>query len=424
MPSLKDMKWPSSPLKAKDLDENQLKQFLQIRAFYEKSAFVNEGHVEVRTLGPKEFTEPIPPGESAISALAVHTNGKIYGGTGGQKSHLFFYDPTPDADVVVGIGIVAENARVTSLVSCEDGNVYGATESLDGGSGVIFQYKPCETLLKEADFKGLGAREIFDMSAEDQVFFSIVDPCHSAGKIETIISPLQGEGISDIVIDNERKIIYGVSSQTGTLFKFDISTKEVSSIGRIDANGNFSQKLLILPDGNLYGAGLYGRLFKLNAESGSMRFLDACAPALKGRELYNRVTNWIYDKDKQLIYGGTVDGIVFRYDLHNDKMTCIGKPIDQSLIRALTLGNEGTVYGICGEKGKCCHMFIYNDESRELKDMGVLLARVERPWYGYEISCAATGADGRIYYGEEDRISNLFMYFPPVKKILRQYNFS
>ncbi|MDD5599101.1 MAG: hypothetical protein PHV82_14235 [Victivallaceae bacterium] len=416
MIDLKNKKWPSSPLKAKDLNADQVKQFLEIRAAYEKSAFVSEGQVEVRGLGPEGFSPPIPPGECAVSALVLHSNGKIYGGTSGKNAHLFFYDPTPDADTVCPIGTIAANSKVTALVSAADGCVYGAAAGLDGQGGVLFRYKPCERLLGETDFTGRGVREIFDLPAEDQIFYSIVDPCHSAGKIETLPAPVKGEGVADLVIDNQRQLIYGVSAASGTVFKYDLAAGRAVEIGRIDPNGNFSGKLAMAPDGTVYGAGLYGRLFKLCPENNNIEFLNVKAPALKGRELYNRITAWAYDEAAEVFYGGTVDGILFRFDPREDKVICLGKPVDQSDLRAVAVGNDGTVYGVCGEPGKCCHLFSYSDETRELRDLGVLLARSERPWYGYEIACAVTGADGRICLGEADRISHLFMYFPPVKK--------
>jgi hypothetical protein len=413
---LKNKKWPSSPLKAKDLDPEQLKQFLKIRADYEKSAFVSEGQVEVRGLGPEGFSSPVPAGECATSALVLHSNGKVYGGTGGKNAHLFFYDPTPDADTVCPIGIVAENSKVTALVSADDGCVYGATEKLDGKGGAIFRYKPCEILLEEAKFEGRGVREIFDMPAEDQIFYSIVDPCHSAGEIEILAEPFKSEGVSDIVAGAGENVLCGISSATGTVFRYDIATGKISETGKADPNGNFSGKLAVDASGTVYGAGLYGRIFKLQKGSKNLEFLKVKAPSLKGRELYNRVTAWAFDEENDAFYGGTVDGILFRFDPEEERILCFGKPVDQSDIRALTMGNDGRLFGACGEQGKCCHIFSYDDETRELKDFGVLLARVERPWYGYEISSAITGGDGRIYFGEEDRISQLFMYFPPVKK--------
>ena len=104
MLDLENHQWPKSPLKAEKLDAEQIKQFLTIRADYEKSAFVTAGHLEVRQLGVKEFTRSIPPGECAVTALVTHPNGHVYGGTGGKRPHLFYYNPAPDADGCADIG--------------------------------------------------------------------------------------------------------------------------------------------------------------------------------------------------------------------------------------------------------------------------------------------------------------------------------
>jgi len=39
-------------------------------------------------------------------------------------------------------------------------------------------------------------------------------------------------------------------------------------------------------------------------------------------------------------------------------------------------------------------------------------------WHGYEFDAACTGEWGEIYLGESDRVSHLFLYFPPVRRRL------
>jgi hypothetical protein len=73
------------------------------------------------------------------------------------------------------------------------------------------------------------------------------------------------------------------------------------------------------------------------------------------------------------------------------------------------------VYSLIGDKGDCCHLTSYDNATRELRDLGCPLARSERPWNGYEFASMTTGKDGTVFMGENDRISQLFMYFPPVK---------
>ena len=53
-------------------------------------------------------------------------------------------------------------------------------------------------------------------------------------------------------------------------------------------------------------------------------------------------------------------------------------------------------------------------ELRDLRDLGIPYVAVQNPWHGYEFDAATTGRWGEIYLGESDRISHLFIYFPPV----------
>ncbi|MFA6713816.1 MAG: hypothetical protein WC082_04690 [Victivallales bacterium] len=409
---LKEKKWPASPLKAKNIDPEQLKQFLRIRADYEKSAFVTEGHLEVRALGAKEFTKPIPPGECGISTLLKHSNGHIYGGTCGRNAHLFFYNPAPDGDAVADIGAVAANASIVKLAELPDGRIIGAVNE-GGKQSFLLSYKPCEVLLREKDFKDMGVREIFDLPAEDQLFFSTIDPCHSAGETERLGNPLPNEHIADMVTDKSGTRLFILGNSSGIIYECAPDGGHARKIGSLDANGNFSGKLVCDADGMVYGAGLYGELFRLNPENNTLSSLGIAAPSLKGRELYNKVTAWALDGSSGVFYGGTLDGIIFQFIPQENRIVCLGKPSDQGNVRGIALSGR-KVYSLVGEKGACCHLTCYDTSSRELRDLGCLLARSERPWNGYEFSSMATGRDGTVFMGENDRISHLFIYFPPV----------
>jgi hypothetical protein len=411
MLDLTNKKWPSSPLKQKNLDTEQLKQLLRIRADYEKSAFVTEGHLEVRALGAKEFTKPIPPDENSITALVHHTNGHIYGATSGRNAHLFFYNPAPDADAVADIGIVAPEAAIPALALLPDGCLFGVANKADG-SAALFIYRSCDVLLQEKDFSGLGVREIFDLPAEDQLFFSTIDPCHSAGEIELITEPQLPEPMTDVIAVGER--IYLLGAKSGTLYRYHDKEQQLKKVGRLDVNGNFSPRLIADAEGNVYGAGLYGQLFRCQTDTDRLEKLNIQAPSLKGRELYNQVTAWTCNSGNSIIYGGTIDGIIFQFIPEENRTVCLGKPTDLTRVNALTAAGD-KVYALIGERGDCAHLTCYCDRSRELRDLGCLLARSERPWNGYEFSSMITGKDGIIFMGENDRISHLFMYFPPIK---------
>ena len=401
-----NMKWPSSPLKAKELDVEQIKQFLLIRAAYEKSAFVTEGHLEVRQLGAKEFTKPIPPDENAITALVHHPNGHIYGGTSGNKAHLFYYNPAPDGDACADIGVLEEEASVSSMIVLSDLRILVSVNKKDTASS-LYLYSPCEIVLRDEDFKGMNVREIFDLPAEDQLFFSTIDPCHSSGKVEKIPNPVP-ETIADLAQLDQK--IFALGAKSGKVYCFTLGDTCTKEIGQLDVNGNFSGKIIVCGDG-VYGAGLYGRICKCTEDK--IVFLDACAPSLKGRELYNKVTAWTKAKDG-LLYGGTIDGILFCFDPETGKVLTYGKATDQCNTCALA-ESSGRIYGLVGMENDCCHLTVFDPADRQLRDLGCLLARSERPWNGYRFGAMVKGNNGVLYMGEMDRLSHLFMYYPAVE---------
>ena len=400
--------WPTSPLKRDNLRPEEIKEFLRIRADYEKSAFVTEGHFEVRALNAKEFTTPVPPEESAVTAILAHSSGYLYGATSGSHAHLFFYNPAPDADACAEIGVIASQTQVVALIEGRDHCVYGLGNQK--GKMFLFRYTPCGVLLEQQDFAGLGVREVFDLPAEDQLFFSTIDPCHGAGKIDLLKLELPAEPGADLVSD-----MYGslwlLTETTGTVLHWNPAENDSpQTIGAIGSMGGHSPRLLPATSG-AYGAGLYGRLFHIS--EGGVTPLRCQAPSVKGRELYNRVTAWTRGTTGGEYYGGTIDGLLFQFSPMEERVICLGKPTDQPRITALAC-TAGRIYGLNGTPEDCAHLFCFTPESRELRDLGCILARSERPWNGYRCESMVTGKDGTLFLGENDRLGHLFRYFPPL----------
>ncbi len=406
MVNFDNMKFPKSPLKEKDLNAEQLKQFLTIRADYEKSAFVSEGHFEVRSLGAKEFVRPIPENECGITALLCHSSGHIYGGTSGEKAHLFYYNPAPDADACADAGIVWDGkAEITALLELANGSVLGVVNPADSGAK-LFLYRPCQVLLKEKDFTGMGVREIFDLPAEDQLFFSTIDPCHSAGEIE--ILPLEfPEHLGDMLPVTGGGFC-AAGAKSGKIYFADDALKNYSVSGQLDPNGNFSLKLGSV-NGRIYGCGLYGKIFEVTA--GGLLDTGCTAASLKGLELYNRVTAWCALEG--VLYGGTADGLIFRFDPENNEVTTFGKPAAQSMVCGMA-ATGGKIYCIIGREDDCAHLTVYDPVKGSLRDLGCPLAHSERPWNGYVFASMCRGGNGQLFLGEFDRISQLFIYYPKI----------
>ena len=360
--------------------------------------YVREGRVFSRALQYfQNLSEPIPAGESAITSLCRGFNGKIYGVTSGAKSHLFYYDPSPDADGVCDIGVIDNATSVRSLVPYKDGRIFGGistTLSKDVSDGGLFHY---ETKIDKMNEGGT-----------------------SKGKIEyNILVPIKNEGIGGMVIDNKRDRIYGISTKTGTFFIYDIAKDTIALKGKVQEKGYFSCCLVVDSYGHVYGGGHLGRIFRYDIDLEKICKLKVRIPSVAGRGLYNIIDSMVFDESRQIIYGGgKADGVLFAFDPQEGKIISIGKVITEPRVRALTVGNDGKVYGVAGNEEGMGHLFVYNPETRDLKDLGILLSASEKFWHAYEIESAVTGEFGEIYLGESDRISHLFIYFPPIKSQL------
>ncbi|MCL5674238.1 MAG: hypothetical protein M1501_00615 [Candidatus Omnitrophica bacterium] len=345
----------------------------------------------------QSLSEPIPPGECAITSLCLGDNGKIYGATTGKKSHLFYYDPGPEADGVCDIGVIERTTSVKkSLVAGKNGIIYGGI-SEGNGEGYIFAYNTKNDRMSEGKT--------------------------DCGTIEKLLVPVTGEYICSLIIDSARNLIYGITGKTGTLFSFDIEHKKVNLICQIDKNGLFSETLVLDDKGNVYCCGAFGHLYKYSILDNKFTKLSVSIPTITGRDLYNKLDSAVFNKYDRLIYGGgSGDGVLFSFNPETNFIKTIGKVTSETGIPAMTAGNDGIIYGISGEKEGMAHLFSYDPDTSSLVELGMPSAATENFWHGYEFSSACTGVNGEIYLGESDRISHLFIYFPPIpvkKKIIQ-----
>jgi hypothetical protein len=358
---------------------------------YIDDVYVREGRVFCRTLGKKGVGLPIPPEECAIVSLVRGAKGLIYGATRGRRSHLFYYDVGPWGDAVVDIAVLGEQTSA-SVTVLPDGRIFIATRPLDPEapeSGRLFCYRPGR-----------------DRAALYNGYFT--------GELEEVCQPLDGEGISSIVADAATGLIYGLGARTAKVFSFDPEGGAVESICRVHAAGRAAPAMAIGPDGGLYGSVAFGGIFRVTLPGGPVEWLDAEAPCLRGRYIYNFVDAWASDPASGRLYGGTRgDGILFYIDTADGRVVTLGKPVAAPGLGCLAVARDGAVYGIAGPPDGMGHLFRYRPATGELVDLGIMLASSERFWHGYQFAAACVGRDGEIYFGECDRVSHLFIYFPP-----------
>ncbi len=385
---LRGRKWPAMPTDAK----------------FSFNFFVREGRIFSRSLlMHQDISEPLPPGECAITSLATAPDGKVHGATSGARAHLFCYTGEGQIDGVTDLGpIPGARAVRRSLVVDSEGTVLGGISEVADGmkEGRLFRC-PKRNLPPPPTTEERRRRNAYNTPRTLE--------------IELLSAPVAGECIAAMTMDRERGLAYGISGRSATLFSTDMAGK-VSVKGRTTEDRNYSHCLVLDRRGNVYGAGPLGQLFRFDPETNEIQTLPLSLPTVAGREFYNRLDSAALDPASGLIYGGgSADGVIFVFDPREMTIRSLGKVTAEPRCRAITVGVDGRVYGMAGEPDGMGHLFCYDPEAHELRDLGTPATASERVWHGYEFDAACTGPNGEIYLGESDRISHLFIYFPPIR---------
>jgi outer membrane protein assembly factor BamB len=347
-------------------------------------AFITEGTVALRELGHYGVTPPIPNGESAITALVSGAaRKKIYGATSGKKSHLFYYDPSPAAEHVVDIGILAEDAECRILMRDKSGVIYGI---LNPG-GRIFRYSPAGEFSVIWKYQ-VNAVEFFDSSLGDDAASAVLEP-------------------------EERKI-FALTRNTSALIEFDFEKTILRKVLEIE-NAGKSNALVLDSSGNIFGSAKNGHFFCYSRAGDSLEILGLQLPSPKGMEFLNYLDSAIFDGEKT-IYGGTTLGTIFRLDTETLELIGYGRPLADHRIRSLAFGKDEIIYGAAGSPGRNCHLFRWNPRTGEVKDLGIPMVHFPKNWVCYDISALAVGPNGEIYIGESEHVSYLLIYYPPAGK--------
>lgn len=355
---------------------------------------VSEGYLTVKELAIRGSARAIPAGECAVTSLAMGERW-LYGATSGRRAHLFAYCPRPAEEVVLDLAVLDGHTDVRGALAWLPGLGLFAGTAAPG----------------RRDYAGgevLRVGEVGLIGSVIQEWNPVTPPVESLGV------PVASEGVACMVGDPAGGRLYGLSDATGTLFSVDAASGSIETHGLVDELRRFSPTLLLGPDGLVYACGTAGRIVRYRPGAAAMEDTGMTLPHMAGRGQYAQVGAWARDERTGLVYAGDVaDGLLSALDVRSGRTRTLGKPTAQPHVRALAVAVDGRLYGIAGRRGTICHLFRCDPATGEMADLGVMTAGTERRWYGYEFDCALAGPDGRIYFGESDRISHLFTYFPP-----------
>jgi hypothetical protein len=353
---------------------------------------VRQTRIDARDLGYPPI-DIIPDGESGITSLAVAPNGDLYGATSGGHAHLFVL--TPRHGYIQPLGIVPGATSIAhALAVSASGDVYIGTCP----DGHILKYVPHD---------------------EQGQNIQIGKPL----PIADLGQPIPGESIFTLTIDRNANAIYGLTAPNTHFFEYSIASGKFTDFGvvaktiptgeKFETEKMMSRMLVVDQQGDVFASGDNGFFFRFDTKTQKLGRLLIHAPAVPGREPWTRVDAFLLDPSG-VIYGGTSDGYLFRLDPDKLTVTNLGKPLNQYRIDGLVRGPTARLYGVGGDKDEMARLFSYEPSTGAYDVLGFVDVN-RRPyytWQAYVIGAVASGSDGTIYIGEDERISKLYLFYP------------
>jgi hypothetical protein len=389
--------------------------------------------VDLRDLGYPDVNE-IPANSSAITSLLTATSGKIYGGTSGEEAYLFMYDPVINKVRHLG-KIPGQESIHHAIAEGRDGSLYIGTgkdmfREINLSPGGNDEKEPIDKtlwqdILKHYENYEGGHLYRYVPQLSDQKVKLPDMKCD----LEDLGIPLSGNSVYALTSNNDEDEIYGITYPDGHFFIYSTGLKKFTDLGPIDSKIIFhgperywrSLSRALICDGS-------GKVF-MSGTDGKIRYYDPAVKKIISTGLkvpsdnyyiqfYEdyAVTEYFAISNSGVIYGGTSDGYLFSLDPVDLKLINHGKVRASRRLRALTIGNDGKVYLVAGERSasKPCQFYCYDPATAGFSDLGLLIAD-RSPYYywrGQQFDALTTGKDGTIYLGESERRSHLFIYIP------------
>jgi hypothetical protein len=373
----------------------------------------------------------IPANSSAIIALITASDEKVYGATSGKDSYLFLFDPRTNKARHLG-KIADEKGTHHSLVEGKDGTIYI-------GTGVdMFEEFPLSKSFGEQIDKSLWTdiKNHFKDYAGGHLYR--YKPAISNNKVklpdmqcelEDLGVPLAHNSVYALTISPTGDEIYGLTYPDGHFFIYDIETKKYNDLGPVDEKIVFHgperywrslPRALVCDDsGKVYMSGTNGTIKYYNPLIKKLASTDIKLPGDYYYAMIYKdytVVDYFAKDPSGIIYGGTSDGYLFSLDPHSLTVKNLGKVRSSRRLRCLTVGLNGKVYLMAGERSssRACQFYCYDPHSGSFEDLGLLIAD-RSPYYywrGQQFDAMTTGKNGTIYIGESERRSHLFLYIP------------
>jgi hypothetical protein len=212
-----------------------------------------------------------------------------------------------------------------------------------------------------------------------------------------------GEKILHAVATADRDAAAAITAKH--LFTVDFEPLKIQPVDEIAGSG----RIAVASGGNIVGFDGTDSLWRYKVGS---RTLQRKAFRLPPGSWEGVPVGWAREKTGGLLY--TADGNGRLFSFHEEKG--FSAPLGQAPLKpvgpmAVTL--DGRLFGFNGPD--LAKMFCYDPDSKKVSNLGVAVSVIERRRYGYVFGDAVTGRDGQIYFGENDNLGHLWIYFPSIK---------
>ena len=353
----------------------------------ETGEFVREGTMLALPLSFPGQTFPPPAGETGTSAMAIDADRSVYIGTHGARAHLLVALVRQDTGVIFDIGLVPGASSVDGIAIRGEGLI------VLGSDG------------KRSRLWRTGRRSSGFLVQEWEL---IRQPMEEVAALGFAVEP-------GAVPSADGGSMFAVARDSGEVLRIAADTGAV--LGRWDAGGRerHGTALCLDREGSLWGSAGTGALWRLAAEDGTLERLPCTVPGAAGRGQHTLVSAWARDPVTGVLYGGTSpDGFLFSLDPVDLEVVPLGKPARQGPVACLAVGNDGRLFGMSGGPDDIAHLFVHDPARGSLEDLGVPISTLAARQYGYHFTRAVVGRDGEIYFGQDERVNQLWVYFPPV----------
>jgi len=341
------------------------------------SGFVSEGIMIAFPLCFPGVTVPIPPDESFITALDVSDDGTVYGGTSGKSVHLFLAKFHGETGVVFDMTSIKDASRCAAICWCKE--KFAACVN-GGGSRIIMGQVPKtgNSYIQEWGLTNFPLKDLSVTTLDEKIIHALASP--------------------------SKKQVIGLTSQY--LFTFDTSQAKITQKHSIKGSGHIG----ISNNGNIVGTDGDNSIWIFNPTENKLS--RRAFPLPEGR-WKNFAVRWARNPVSGKLYTTDADGNIFSFTEEKGFSDLLAKTvIAPAGPMAVTL--DGRLFGFCGEG--ISRFFCYNPRGKVMTDLGPAVSVIARRRYGYQFGDAVTGRDGEIYFGENDNMGHIWLYFPSIEK--------